>query len=352
MKPAAYTLLHKDHPYEQNYRQAQRNAQVVRAVFVTLALAQTVVAAVVTSLFLIQAAPTHIIASATWVLGVVWFIALCFWAGAMSALLQVRQLQQRLAAMRLQYDLAQQIDELKDQFINSVNHELRNPIMAMMGYLDIIDLSLAQSKLEQVPGYVARAVGAGYRLRDLINSILDTSRQDRGARDFTPTAVDVRAALDAALILLNPQEAGTLARTLQIQIPPDTVIWGEPVRLQQILRNLLSNAVKYSPPGAPVVISAEVHPALTKGRKQQQPELVEIVVRDHGFGIPPDQIPLLFNRFVRLPRDLASKIIGNGLGLHLCLVLTEAMDGTIWVESQGIVGDGAAFHILLPTPPR
>ncbi len=350
MKPAPYTLLHKDHPYEQNFRQAQRSTQVVRGGIVTLALAPTAFAVVVTSLFLVHAASMHGIASATWLPGVAWLIALGCWAGALPALWQAQHLQQRLAAMRRQYDQAQQIDELKDQFINSVNHELRNPIMAMMGYLDIIDLSLEQGKPDQVPSYVARAIGAGYRLRELINSILDTSRQDRGARDFTPAPVDVRTALDAALILLNPQEGGTLARILQIQIPPDTLIWGEPVRLQQILRNLLSNAVKYSPPGAPVEISAEVHPALTKGRKQQQPELVEIVVRDHGFGIPPDQIPLLFNRFVRLPRDLASKTIGNGLGLHLCMVLTEAMEGALWVESQGIVGDGATFHILLPTP--
>jgi hypothetical protein len=76
--------------------------------------------------------------------------------------------------------------------------------------------------------------------------------------------------------------------------------------------------------------------------------MVDLIVRDHGFGIPPDEAPLLFNRFVRLPRDLASNVVGSGLGLYLCRTLTEAMDGQIWVESTGVPGEGSAFHVVLP----
>ena len=79
--------------------------------------------------------------------------------------------------------------------------------------------------------------------------------------------------------------------------------------------------------------------------------MVEIAVRDYGLGIPPDQIPLLFQRFVRLPRDLASTVIGNGLGLFLCRELAEAMDGHIRVESTGVAGEGATFYLSLPLAP-
>lgn len=79
--------------------------------------------------------------------------------------------------------------------------------------------------------------------------------------------------------------------------------------------------------------------------------MVEITVRDYGLGIPPDQIPLLFHRFVRLPRDLASRVMGNGLGLYLCRSFAEAMGGHIWAESTGIEGEGTTFHLLLPLPP-
>jgi K+-sensing histidine kinase KdpD len=81
-------------------------------------------------------------------------------------------------------------------------------------------------------------------------------------------------------------------------------------------------------------------------------QIVEITVRDYGLGIPPDQIPLLFQRFVRLPRDLASTVSGNGLGLYLCRELTTAMGGTIWVESSGVEGEGSTFRMCLPLPPQ
>jgi signal transduction histidine kinase len=76
--------------------------------------------------------------------------------------------------------------------------------------------------------------------------------------------------------------------------------------------------------------------------------MVEIAVRDHGLGIPPDQAPLLFQRFVRLPRDLASATVGNGLGLYLCRELAEAMGGHIRVESIGVEGEGSTFYLRLP----
>jgi signal transduction histidine kinase len=78
----------------------------------------------------------------------------------------------------------------------------------------------------------------------------------------------------------------------------------------------------------------------------------EITVRDYGLGIPPDQIPLLFNRFARLPRELASSVGGSGLGLYLCRVFAEGMGGTIGVESTGVPGEGATFRLRLPLPPE
>jgi signal transduction histidine kinase len=79
--------------------------------------------------------------------------------------------------------------------------------------------------------------------------------------------------------------------------------------------------------------------------------MIQVTIRDYGQGIPPDQAPLLFNRFVRLPRDLASSISGNGLGLYLCRLYVEAMGGRIWLTSSGQPGDGSAFQVLLPAAP-
>ncbi len=347
----AYTALRRNHPYEQTYQGAMRDLRLLRfAAFLPAGL--TAGGALVFSLVTLVH-PHQTGESGIWALLILgmWVLAVLCGVSAGVAWRSGQQLAQRMGALRTQYDIAVQIDDLKDQFIASVNHELRNPIMAMMGYLDIIDISLVQNKLDLVGGYVARAVNAGYRLRELINSILDTSREDQSASNFVPTIVNVRETLDAAMMLLHPKLCDDLRTTLTLRLPDDLTIWGDAVRLRRIFANLLTNAVKYSPPGAPVEFAASVIPIPAKGRKESVQYLVEIVVRDHGFGIPPNQISLLFNRFVRLPRDLTSGTIGNGLGLHLCKVLTEAMDGAIWVESEGIVGDGSTFHVLLPTPP-
>jgi signal transduction histidine kinase len=85
-----------------------------------------------------------------------------------------------------------------------------------------------------------------------------------------------------------------------------------------------------------------------KSGGKPQPDMVDISIRDHGLGIPSDQIPLLFNRFVRLPRDLASNVPGNGLGLYLCQAYAEGMGGHIAIESSGIDGEGSTFHLRLP----
>jgi signal transduction histidine kinase len=76
--------------------------------------------------------------------------------------------------------------------------------------------------------------------------------------------------------------------------------------------------------------------------------MIEIIVRDYGLGIPANDALVLFQRFARLPRDMASKVIGNGLGLYLCRVLAEVMDGRVWLESAGVPGKGTTFYVRLP----
>jgi signal transduction histidine kinase len=278
----------------------------------------------------------------------------------------------QLGSVTMAYERARQLDELKDGFISSVNHELRTPLMAMLGYLEVLKLSVNKASPEQMISLVGRANQAGEDLRLLVNSILETRRQDQGASDFEPQAVNVRAALEAALHLVDsadmrpmPPGTGGEPRDVHIAAAPALEIWGDQTRLQQILVNLLSNAMKYSSPGTPIVVSAyqapepiasTLRPLLEVFRVEQRrrggPRAVKIVVRDYGLGIPLEQAPLLFQRFARLPRDLASNVIGNGLGLWLCQQLTQAMHGRIWVESTGVEGEGSEFHLLLPAPPR
>lgn len=254
---------------------------------------------------------------------------------------------------------AEQLDTLKDQFITSVNHELRTPMMTMQGYIELMGELLDQVQISKLRDMLDRARRANSSLVQLVQSILDTRRIDQEAADFVPEPVNIHDAAQAALTLINPREADVSQRQLVLNLPGDLVVWGEPTRVQQILTNLISNAIKYSEKGAAVRVTARLvsekeSRLIAFGRRREagrnQP-MVEIVVRDWGLGIPPDQIPLLFRRFVRLPRDLASNVHGTGLGLHLCRVFTQAMGGMIWVESTGVPGEGSTFYVRLPVPP-
>ncbi len=274
-----------------------------------------------------------------------------------------------LGDVRVAYARAQQLDQLKDQFIAHVNHELRSPLMAMQGHVELLLLAEDALSPEERHAYLERAKHAGDDLVSLVTSILTARRLEAEREALAPAAVDVRAAVDSAIRLIDPREGRWIERELRMHVPDGLEVWAEPVRLRQILTNLLSNAVKYSPPGTPVEVTAEPAPVetaragakpwgrvraprsrITPGSEPRR--MVQITVRDYGLGIPPEQIPLLFKRFVRLPRDLVSSVPGNGLGLYLCRALAEAMGGTVWVESTGVEGEGTSCHVRLPAAPE
>jgi signal transduction histidine kinase len=249
---------------------------------------------------------------------------------------------------------AQQLDSLKDQFITSVNHELRTPIMTMQGYIELLGERHHEVDASARTVMLNRARAANEALVHLVQSILDVRRIDKDVDDFVPQPVQLRPVLVSAAALTDPNQGDTPPRQLYIDVAEDIVVSGDPGRLEQVITNLLSNAVKYSAPGTPVKVAArldgDVAP-LRQGRagaRKEEHSFVELTVQDYGLGIPPDQIPLLFRRFVRLPRDLASRTLGTGLGLYLCRVYVEAMGGTIWVDSSGNEGEGSTFHVRLP----
>jgi len=128
---------------------------------------------------------------------------------------------------------------------------------------------------------------------------------------------------------------------LRVDVPEQLTVWADQHHLRQVLHNLLSNAFKYAPKHTGITIRA----VQDKASASQ----VCIRVKDEGPGIPADEIPLLFGKFVRLKRDLSGNVRGTGLGLYICKQLVEAMQGQIWVESAGKAGEGSEFCFLLPS---
>ncbi len=261
----------------------------------------------------------------------------------------VQRTQRELYDVRIAYEREKELDHLKDQFIASVNHELRTPIMALQGYIEIAREQAGGAQPEQAH-MLERAAGAAEHLAGIVRSVLNVRRVEM-AGESQPTVFALRPVVLAAARLLDPREAGGVARDLSLRVPEELAIYADEERVRQVLVNLLSNAAKYSPPGSPIEVSA--HP-VAEGQQRKGAGLareVEVEVRDQGLGIPPEKAELLFERFVRLERDIASPTPGTGLGLALCRAYVEAMGGRIWIESAGIPGEGTTVCFTLPAPP-
>ncbi len=280
-----------------------------------------------------------------------WTLAGLLFAGGGTYVRTLRE----LGDVSVAYERARQLDDLKDQFISHVNHELRSPVMALHGFVELLLLTDESLSPAERRAYLDRAKRAGDSLVALIGNILDMRRLEQQGDTYLPARVPLAETLQSAIELLDPREGGEVERELRVNIPDGLAVQADQVWLRQILTNLLSNALKYSEPGTPVeieastVVETEASKRLFR-REQKGRDVAEIKVRDYGFGVPPEQIPLLFERFVRLPRDLASSVPGNGLGLHLCRLLVERMGGRIWVESSGVPGEGSTFILRLPLP--
>ena len=173
------------------------------------------------------------------------------------------------------------------------------------------------------------------RLRALIEDLLDLAAVEQGEARLKPAVVRARDVVAQAEGLVRPA-AEARGQTLAIDIPADLPdILADRDRLAQILINLLDNAVKFTPEGGRVTLSAK----MADGR-------VVLAVRDNGVGIPPGDLPRIFERFYRVGRSRDRREGGTGLGLAIAKHLTQAMGGTIEVES--VQGSGTTFRVSLP----
>lgn len=237
--------------------------------------------------------------------------------------------------LRAAYERQQELDLLKDQFIATASHELRTPLTAVQGYIELLANYDASLTPEIRADFVAKANRGCDELILMVGNIMDASHVQIDAQNVQlsriPLAEPVQHVLEILEAMIKYEN-----RVIEVDVAPDLYVMADHMRLRQVLLNLVSNALKYSPGGSSIEISA------TGDDKE-----ISLRIRDYGAGVPLEDQKRLFERFVRLERDMNSTIRGAGLGLYISKQLVEAMGGCIWLESTGIPREGSTFAFTL-----
>jgi len=232
---------------------------------------------------------------------------------------------------------AEDANRLKDEFIAALSHELRTPLQPILGWTEVLR---RHGNLDTVTTKALEAIGRNIRQQvRLVDDLLDLSRIVHGKLALRFETVDLREQVRAAA---EPfEEVAALKRIrLTVSLPEKPVpLWGDGARLQQVATNLISNAVKFTPAGGQVSVN------LVVGETEA---LLE--VEDTGEGIPPEDLPIIFEAFRQ--GSMARRRGGLGIGLDLVKRLTDLHGGAVGVASEG-PGYGTRFQARFPlTRPR
>jgi PAS domain S-box-containing protein len=225
-----------------------------------------------------------------------------------------------------------ELDQMKNDFVHTVSHDLRSPLTALLGYAELIERIGPLN--EQQHEFLQRIQTSVQHITTLVNDLLDLGRLEAGF-DTRRESVQIGSVLKYTLDTFENQ-----ARAKKIALSSDTgsdlpPLRANPIRIRQMLDNLVGNAIKYTPSGGKV----DVHAGLMDDQ-------IILRVSDNGPGIPPGEQSRIFDKFFRAT-NVPDGVQGSGLGLAIVKSIVESHRGRIWVESN--LGQGTSFFVVLPT---
>ena len=224
-----------------------------------------------------------------------------------------------------------ELDRIKSDFVNTVSHDLRSPLTAILGYVELIG---RVGKINEQQGKFIERVQVSVRnITSLINDLLELGRIESGfdaRKEFVPLSVILQYSIDSLESSIMEKE-----HELIVDVPTKMEkVFGDPTRLRQLVDNLLSNAIRYTPR------EGKIHITLQSENNQ-----VIFRVQDTGPGIPTSDQPYIFDRFFRAS-NVEQDVPGSGLGLAIVKTIVENHQGRVWVDST--LGAGSIFTVVFP----
>ena len=265
-------------------------------------------------------------------------------SGDFSGRVEVRskdELASLAAAFNTMAESLAKAEEQRRRLFSDIAHELKTPIAVIQGNLEAI----ADGVADPTPERVASLREETALLTRLVTDLRDLSLAEAGQLKLHPQSTDLGELVKGTVVGLQTraEERGVeVAASAEEGLP---LVLADPDRVGQVLRNLISNALRYTPSGGAIRVSAGLDGRT--GRSSQGARFAQVSVADTGSGIPPEDLPHIFDRFYRVDKSRSRASGGTGLGLAVVKQLVEAHGGSVWAESE--LGKGTVFRFTLPT---
>lgn len=227
--------------------------------------------------------------------------------------------------------------EAKSRFLSNMSHEIRTPINAILGMNEMI---LREAQDRQILTYASNIQSSGKMLLSLINDILDMSKIESGKMEIIPAKYKMSTVImDLWNIIYLRANEKKLAFNVELDETLPCILYGDDVRIKQIVTNLLTNAVKYTQKGSVML-------KIAYERQNDDELLLKISVQDTGIGIRKEDMGKLFESFQRLDEKKNRNIEGTGLGMNITMSLLKMLGGDMKVDSE--YQKGSTFTVIIP----
>jgi two-component system, OmpR family, phosphate regulon sensor histidine kinase PhoR len=224
-----------------------------------------------------------------------------------------------------------ELDRIKSDFVSTVSHDLRSPLTAILGYVELLERVGPINERQR--SFIQRVQTSVRNITELINDLLDLGRIESGF-DARMVSLSLPKVVQYSVESLK-NKIREKEQQLSVDVPEDLPnVLGDSVRMRQVVDNLLGNALRYTPQGGRIDISAA-----------EENEQIILRVIDEGCGIPASDRPHIFEKFYRAS-NVVENISGSGLGLAIVKSIVENHQGRVWVDS--VEGKGATFTVVLP----